>query len=301
MKLTALKDYRGPAYPTQDILRLHPELLRVIPRRWHNNAVVLGTLAGLLAVLEQSAAQGDDKATLHCAPIFVHGTGVGAFGCVAVSPPVFLTEAEAQAVIEQEAKSAGVELGERGHKLTAVELPVTDEFEFLDRMDQAKGKKPEPPKKTTPKKTTTKGDLKLNGWNDKLQIGYKFVAQADFIAWEVKDGGRGSSVSEYNILGAAKRLQSGLGVAKEPGHVAVFYEPAGKPATRIDYPKILSTDPTADKKLTKAEKEAHDAAAKQAWETYHKEYDAAAKKAGEEELRGQVRDFIAWLKAQGVI
>jgi len=290
MKLSPLKNYRQPDYPTQEILAQHPELLRALPRRWQNSPVVLGTLAGLLALMEQSTAKAADKSTLHVAPIFEHGKGQGAFGCVAVSPPVFLTEAEAREVIEEEAKKAGVEFSERGHKLNGVALPVTDEFAFLDRMDP-KGAK----KKTG--KTSQLGDLELNGWDAKLHAGYKFVALADFKAWEGKDG-RGCTVSEYDMLDAAKRLQAGLGAAKETGTVAVFYEPAGTAPQNLKFPYPESKN---GKALTKEETEAREKAAREEMEKFWKAREAAAKKAGEEDLRMQVRDYIAWLKAQGII
>ena len=44
MKLAPLKNYRGPDYPTREILDQHPELLRVLPRRWRNSPVVLLSL-----------------------------------------------------------------------------------------------------------------------------------------------------------------------------------------------------------------------------------------------------------------
>ena len=260
MKLSPLKNYRGPDYPTRAILQQHPELLRALPRRWQNNAVVLGTLAGLLTLMEQSTAQAGDKATLHVAPIFEHGSGHGAFGCVAVSPPVFLTEAEAREVIEDEAKKADVDFAERGHKLNGVALPVTDEVPTFAQTD------PKDAKKKAGKKSQI-GDLELNGWDARLQAGYKFVALADFEAWEAKDRTIFCSVSDYNMLDAAKRLQAGLGAVKETGTVAVFYEPAGSA------PKAAP------------------------WQNSQK----AAKKAGLEDLRMQVRDYIAWLKAQGII
>ena len=295
MKISPLRKYRGADYPTREILQRHPELLRVLPRRWQNSPVVLGTLAGLLAMMEQSTASGADKTPLQVAPVFEHGSGQGAFGCVAVSPPVFLTEAEAREVIEEEAKKAGINFSERGHKLNGVALPVTDEFAFLDRMDQTSGKKPQKPAK----KSQT-GDLELNGWSVKLQAGYKFVALAEFRAWEDKDSNRGCTVSKYDMLDAARRLQAGLGSAKESGTVAVFYEPAGTAPRDLKYPEPPA-EPKNGKALTEADKKAQELAAKKAWEEYSKKHEAAAKKAGAEDLRMQVRDYIEWLKAQGVI
>jgi len=295
MKLSPVRKYRGANYPTREILNQHPELLRVLPRRWQNSPVVLGTLAGLLAMMEQSPLQAAETNSLHVAPIFEHGSGQGAFGCVAVSPPVFLTEAEAREVIEEEARKAGVDFSERGHKLNRVSLPVTDEFAFLERMDQNGGKKQE----KAGKKSQT-GDLELSGWNAKSQVGYKFVAIDDFRAWESKDRNGMCTVSEYDLLDAAKRLQAGLGSAKESGTVAVFYEPAGSASRNLKFPEPPA-EPKNGKVLTEAEKQTQERATEKAWAEYSKKYEATAKNAGKEDLRSQVRDFLSWLKAQGVI
>ena len=64
MKLSPLKDYRAPDYPTQEILTQYPKLLRTVPRRWHNSPLVLGTLAGLLTLMEQSPAGAEEKPPL---------------------------------------------------------------------------------------------------------------------------------------------------------------------------------------------------------------------------------------------
>ena len=45
------------------------------------------------------------------APIFQHGEGRGATGCIVMSPPVFLSEEEALQVIREEMAAKGVQLG----------------------------------------------------------------------------------------------------------------------------------------------------------------------------------------------
>lgn len=296
MKLSPLNNYRVPDYPTREILQQHPELLRVLPRRWQHSPVVVGTLAGLLAIMEQSTLQAADKSPLQVAPIFEHGSGRGAFGCVAVSPPVFLTEAEAREVIEEESRKAGVEFSERGHKLDGVALPVTDEFAFLDKMDEKAGRP-----LAREKKTSQPGDLILSGWNPDTRIGYKFVAIADFRAWEDKDSDRGCTVSEYDILDAAKRLKTGLRSAKGSGNVAVFYEPAGTARENLRFPEAPARQSKDGKALSELEKAAQEDASRKAWEEYSINYEKSAKNAGKEDLRKQVRDYLAWLKGQGVI
>lgn len=344
MKLSPLKDYRGPEYPTQEILKAHPELLRVLPRRWHNNPLVLGTLVGLLALMEQSTAKADDKPTLRVAPIFEHGEGQGAFGCVAIAPPVFLTEAEAREVIEDEAKKAGVEFTKRGHQLKQIPVPFLENFVVLeDRIPEvittstnsngesgqtftvrwkssdelAKAYRKQSPVQT--KEVSRDVDVDLTGWSPQKQIGYRFVSHENFEARgslklehyeKLPDGtlknipsgiGYGSSGSHYDVRGAAQRLERGLEKAKDSGTVGVFYDPFVSPSNPPSFPKLPAAKPQNGKEFSKEEKQAQAEAQTKAWQEYEKDYDTAAKQESAEQLRLQVRDFLAWLKAQGVI
>jgi hypothetical protein len=43
MRLKPLKRYQNPEYPIQAILEKHPELLRLIPKRWIRNPLVRKT------------------------------------------------------------------------------------------------------------------------------------------------------------------------------------------------------------------------------------------------------------------
>ena len=47
--LTPLSHYNGAKYPTKEQIQLHPELLRIIPRRWAHNPVVLTALGLVLS------------------------------------------------------------------------------------------------------------------------------------------------------------------------------------------------------------------------------------------------------------
>ncbi|XHR27970.1 MAG: hypothetical protein ACFUZC_18825 [Chthoniobacteraceae bacterium] len=290
--------------------------------------------------MEQPTARAADKPALRVAPLFAHGKGQGAFGCVVVTPPVFLTEAEAREVIEEEAKKAGVDFTERGHKLSKVPVP------FLEKFIVWEDPKPNPTitgtapdgrrtwtvkgtsnleeryRKKSPEQTQEVSrdvELDLTGWNPKKQIGYRFVTREDFetrarggvLNYEKLPDGTlkaiesyiysCSSVSYYDVRGAAQRLARGLGKTKEPGTVGVFYDPAVGASKRPPYPNFPSAPAQNGKEPSKEEKEALAEAQRKAWLEYEKAYDATAKAESAEELRSQVRDFIAWLKAQGVI
>lgn len=281
MRIHSVKRYPTPSYPTQHVLKEHPELLAMIPDRWRQNKLVLGMLSMVIPlILSRSAAAGDasksDKEPMtRVAPIFVHGEGRGSFGCVVVNPPVFLSEDEARQVVIDEAGKAGIKFTPDGLTLKDVPLPVTDQFGFLDERETSSGKRkpPKPAKKKT-------GDLVLDGYDLKHKVAYEVVSQADFSAWEDKAAGRVCTVSSYDFKTTASTLTNGLAKTKGDTIVAVFYEPGAS---------VARTAPTKRPK-TDAE-----------WKASWTEREKQGKALGEEELRAQVRDFLAWLKAQGII
>jgi len=72
-------------------------LLSRVPERWRQNALVVGVLGGVvgLVLAAQNSASAQQRAPgppSRVAPIFSHGEGRGAFGCLAVAAPVFLAE-----------------------------------------------------------------------------------------------------------------------------------------------------------------------------------------------------------------
>jgi len=116
---------------------------------------------------------------------------------------------------------------------------------------------------------TQKADLVLDGFDKKHKVAFEFVSRNHFKAWEKH--GPCSSVSNLDVKGAAETLRSGLAATHGLPWVGVFYEPGANPPWRVS------------EQVT--------------WEAQ----EAAAHQLGEAELREQVRDFIQWLKAQGVI
>jgi len=82
------------------------------------------------------------------------------------------------------------------------------------------------------------------------------------------------------MRGTAETVQAGLVAAKPDVYIGVFYDPmAASPLGRV-----------AGKQLSSEE-----------WQAAWEKRKAAARQISEQQLREQVRDFIAWLKAQGVI
>ena len=282
MKCKKVRRYVAPQYPTREYLVEHPELLNWVPKRWRKNRLVLAVLSMVVPLLLARQATAGDKtapkaATVRVAPLFIHGDGRGAFGCVAVNPPVFLSEDEARQVVQDEAKKAGITFEADALTLKDVTVPVTDQFGFLDEEEKGKNEKTQ---KNTAASKTQRRDLWLDGYAGKQKIAYEIVSQQDFADWERKDRSGWCSVSSYDFKSTAETLRNGLAQAKGDTVAAVFYEP-GASAPEVASPKG---------KATEAEWKAH-------WQAREK----AGKELGEKELRLQVRDFIEWLKAQGVI
>ena len=272
MKVTAVKKYAEPGFPTHSILDEHPELLRIVPKRWRGNPVVLAALTTVCLLIFGSRSQADrvsaDRMS-RIAPIFEYGSGRGTFGCVATNPPVFLSEDEARQVIIEEGKKARILFSADAPTLLKVPVPITDRYSVWVGSDKGEEK---------PK--TRVLDLQLDGIDKQRKIGFEYVSSADFEEWERKDYTMACSVYGYDYLGTAKVLREGLQQARPRGAYAVFYDPAATaPMKRYSADEFSKID----------------------WEAEHKRLEAESRRLSCEQLRKQVQDFIKWLKAQGVI
>ncbi len=145
MELKPVRSVKAPKYPVKeevsaDTLKARP------PHRWAGNAaarIALGTLAAMslagcapepplagvpqppemategtsacgttlpeeTPVIEMSTVGEPAAPTVNIAPLFLHGEGMGAFGCVMIAPPAFLSEEEALSVINAAAADYGL-------------------------------------------------------------------------------------------------------------------------------------------------------------------------------------------------
>jgi hypothetical protein len=106
-----VRKYSQPKYPSRLEIAGRPILLhRHQPPAWRKWPELTGA-AGLFLLAEAARLPAADsppnasqnpaqaKAVAVVAPIFQHGEGRGATGCIVMSPPVFLSEEEALQVI----------------------------------------------------------------------------------------------------------------------------------------------------------------------------------------------------------
>jgi hypothetical protein len=223
MRLSPVRRYRPPSFPTRVILNTNPGLLRLAPRRWRSNPIVLTSLATLCLLMvgcrgaKNATAPATSAQALLVAPIFHHGDGRGSWGCVVINPPVFLSEAEARSVIEEEAKQAGLKFSSTA-RIKDVRVPITDSQAWL-----ARDGSPLERAASALRPRTQLVTLELDGVDTTHEVGYEFISQDDFRAWEKTSGA--SSESEYSMVDAAEGLTAGLAASGAKGTYGVFYDP----------------------------------------------------------------------------
>ena len=237
MKLQSVKYYQQPSYPTQDYLLVHPELLRFVPKRWQHNRVVLTALAATACLIysSKSFAECEDdstKAKSIVAPIFVHGDGRGSYGCEVVSPPVYLSEAEAFQIIQDEAQKAGIQFVSKGRKLNNISVPYSERQFWISQEKQIyeylKGSGRDIPDSiscpngmTVDEQDSLKcpeayqesvsRNLILDGYCASQKIGFEYVSREDYEDWKqrylpcpIEPMSISSAYSEYYLNVASK-------------------------------------------------------------------------------------------------
>ena len=218
-----LKLYKTPSYPT--INEIGAADLSRAPTRWARlKSVVasLGTVALTMKAFAQDAAPSAPTAlapqpknvknkpavaqvavaTDVCPllPVAVAGEGRGGFGCIAVNPPVMLSECEALEIIEREFAKRGIVLKD---------CPEIDGVEL-------------------PSKPGKKRPVMLDLGNEKGDILVEFLSADDIERWKAPDRSTGwSSVTLYDVRSAATNAVAALTerTAGKPVTVGVLYDP----------------------------------------------------------------------------
>ena len=304
--LSPLSHYNDAKYPTKEQIQLHPELLRIVPRRWANNPVVLTALglvlsAGLTACGTTSDSILPDNNTAPAAsdetvasnqpssdraPASAASTEDSAVD-FSVVPAVDSAEDSAEtSVNDPEALDIpifahGTGRGSYGCMSVAPPVFLSEEeamqviaeecaAQGIDISGQKTISGTFPATSTLPEgisgsdfDETYTGELTLDGYSEELGIGVEFVSTDDIKDWRSNPRSI-STVDQYNIKDTAQRLVDCT------DNVAVFYDP-----TADDYREFTGSN--------------------------EESYVESSRERSLEELREQVRDFLQWLKGQGVI
>ena len=241
MKVTPIRQYERPSFPTRSIIDERPELLRLVPKRWQKNPVVIAALAATAALTTAGYTAAKERADL------VGKTRINW---------VRLTEEEARQVICEEAKTHGIYF-----------KPDVRTVTFTD---------PKP----APKHPTKTIRLRMDGTDVKHNVSYEYATSADLAAMgrQTRANHTQSEWSNYisddtDSQHTERLLNAGLARAGPRGYYRAFVE-------RPTCPDLI-----------------RDAKGKVDWKGTEKRGKVLAR----EQLHAQVRDFIKWLKAQGVI
>lgn len=228
MKIKPVKKATAPGYPTEHFFINNPQLfLKSIPARWYKNKIVSSALSvfilsglnndksdiikGLEEISVINPVKDSDhkkeevKVTGKVAPIFVHGDGSGAIGCIVISPPVFISEEEALKIITEELKKENI-------IIDTVNTPtITFNAEALanDCWD-------EKPKKA-------KVSLKFDGKDNQYDFNIEYLSEEDYSKFRTDDG-CWSSVQDYDMKRAAELFREEL-VKKGDLNAVIFYDP----------------------------------------------------------------------------
>ncbi len=279
--------YRWPAYPTRLEVRADPDLLaRHVPSTWLGNRELAGAFAALLAVntggcRDSSPAAGGSTSKpggsagpAIVAPIFEHGNGRSVSGCVVVNTPAYVSEEEAIQIIAEELTRAGLQMDERHVVKENVYVPPQWLREPMDIL-------PSLGPEAAQEELRSAKPFQLHLKDPRRHVGVKFVGHRDY--FDLGGQRSNSSVQEYDFKETARDARNRVGAAGSGLYVGLLYDPSVYPP--VDW---LSITPTSGLPTM-------------AWEFPSAKAERAAEAESRRLLRLQVKDFIDWLKAQGVI
>lgn len=239
MKIKPVKQTKTPNYPILDHYINNPGLLsKNIPESWIKNKYVATSLAtfilfgttrsNLLAnkagieILENSSSDFKDqtkdeiKDSIKIAPIFAHGDGSGAIGCIVMSPPVFISEDEARSIIFNALEVEGIKFDTKDcPEIKFKSFPIANDCYSED--------------KNTEKAPDANVELKMDGYNKELNLAIQFVSGDDYFKFRSDDGCM-SSIQGYDTKKAAEIIRKEL-IANGKTNTVVFYDPI----TTIDF------------------------------------------------------------------
>ena len=299
MKISPVKFYKKPNYPTRDYFILNSAKLKDhVPVKWRKNKIITGALAVLIfgsvnnkkdemikkekIVFIKNKNEGINENTEiisrktipSIAPIFIHGDGRGATGCVVMNPPVFLTEEEARQVIETELKKENIIFDKKNLKINEISFPKKWGYNENEA-----------------------DTVIMDGYSSKYNIAYEFISADDYLQF----GGEwdGSTVHSYDLVKAGENLRNKM---KEYGklNTAIFYDPMMYPDNNTSknstYRLLVEYNNLLDKDIDNEENKGKELG----YSKYEKQSKNYSKKSIEL-LKQQVRDFLEWIKKEGIL
>ena len=282
-EITPLKAYGTPKYPT--IAEIGRADLSRVPARWQGLHAVAATLGAAAMTLKTMALDAESAKPVADAPVVavpdaakdgakpsavvaktpvtdvcplpptaIAGEGRGGFGCIAMNPPVILSEGEALEIIEREFKRHGIELVDspllegamvpaRGREAEKLMWRGNELYDLIERKKKAGASEKELAslKWVVYSEKTTNSDLQMplvkREWRMDFgssdgRVMVEYISADDEDLWlksRVPKTGW-CSVSSCDIRDAAERAVKGFAARTEgrPVTIGVFYDPLAR-------------------------------------------------------------------------
>lgn len=229
MQASPQRTHRSPGYPTRLEINADPTLLRErLPSAWAGHPE-LATAAALALTFTlagchtpSSVVAADSKACpaggpAIIAPLFEHGDGFAATGCIIVNPPAYFTEDEAWLIIDAELAKHGINLTEKEYAIPGVEIPLYRSEDLAARKD---GDPLPPPVSVAP--------LNADRADPQHRIALEFVSAEnppEKAAFHFADE-FGGTIGSISFSGGAEAMRSEVGnSATEKVFFAALYDP----------------------------------------------------------------------------
>jgi hypothetical protein len=262
MDLEPVKKYSSPNYPDKQTIIKNPKLLKTMPERWKGNMYVCTALSSLIMFMFSGCVQ---KGVSGAEPANGKLEAVPIFEHGTGRGSFGCSSVAPPAFISEE--EAFQVIQEEGKKYGLVFDKKDLKLENV-KIPETKYMLSTVNGKSAAIDSTRKGNLVLDGYDEAKKVGFEFISTDDYEEWQIKSNTR-STVDEFDFLSTAKLLQSGINESKSESSVGIFYNPmmSLKASEKLDIDALQNY--TTD--------------------------------SAKEDLRKQVKDFLQWLKAQGII
>lgn len=263
MKIQSVKSYRTPSYPDKKMIMKSPILLRSLPERWKTNRYATAALSTLILFTVTACGRGAQPE----APLEK---------TVAVAPIFQHGEGRGSFGCMSIAPPSFLSEEEAFQVISEEAGKVGITF-GKDNKELSEVELPETKYylgDTGVIDSTKTGKLELDGYDESKKIGVEFISKEDYAAW-AKEQNMRSSVDDFDFLTTAQVLRDGLEGKTADSTIGVFYNTMVRP-DKEEINKIMNNGN---------------------WEETEEKLKSIAK----EELRLQVKDFLEWLKAEGIM
>jgi hypothetical protein len=199
-----VRTYSIPSYPTRTEFVADPRLLiEHQPPGW----LAPGMAGAVSLLLATGTGCLPRPAALLVAPVFQHGEGRGAVGCMAITAPSFMSEADALQTIQEELARVGVHTS--AHGVEWVEVVVPHRREVGRRIEEVPGRA---------------RPLVVDGVDARRAIAFTFVSRSRY--YELGGAQGDSTVQGYDMPEVARYVAGKVrDQRRAPGAFGVFYDP----------------------------------------------------------------------------